>query len=68
MNESEFRNHRRFQCPTCRKIGAWLLEESAPFCSERCRLVDLGKWFNEEHSITEPLLNEHGMKRLEELE
>lgn len=25
-----------------------------PFCSERCKLVDLGKWFEEEHRICEP--------------
>jgi endogenous inhibitor of DNA gyrase (YacG/DUF329 family) len=25
-----------------------------PFCSERCRLVDLGKWFSGEHRIEEP--------------
>lgn len=28
---------------------------SFPFCSERCRLIDLGKWLNEEHRISEPL-------------
>jgi endogenous inhibitor of DNA gyrase (YacG/DUF329 family) len=22
-----------------------------PFCSERCRLIDLGAWFNEQHKI-----------------
>jgi endogenous inhibitor of DNA gyrase (YacG/DUF329 family) len=22
-----------------------------PFCSERCRLIDLGAWFNEQHRI-----------------
>jgi endogenous inhibitor of DNA gyrase (YacG/DUF329 family) len=39
-------------CPTCRKKIDWS-EESAwrPFCSERCRLIDLGAWFNEEHRI-----------------
>jgi endogenous inhibitor of DNA gyrase (YacG/DUF329 family) len=24
-----------------------------PFCSERCKLVDLGRWLNEEYRITE---------------
>ncbi len=23
-----------------------------PFCSERCRLIDLGRWLNEEHTLT----------------
>ncbi len=26
-----------------------------PFCSERCKLIDLGKWVEEEHRIEEPL-------------
>jgi len=26
-----------------------------PFCSARCRLVDLGRWFNEEYRIRVPL-------------
>ena len=26
-----------------------------PFCSERCRLVDLGAWFGEDHRISTPL-------------
>jgi len=25
-----------------------------PFCSERCRLIDLGKWLDEEHRIPGP--------------
>lgn len=26
-----------------------------PFCSSRCKLIDLGKWFNEEYRISTPL-------------
>ncbi|MCA9133849.1 MAG: DNA gyrase inhibitor YacG [Planctomycetales bacterium] len=22
-----------------------------PFCSDRCRLIDLGRWLNEEHAV-----------------
>ena len=37
------RKVRSLRCPTCRKI---VLRDEAefPFCSERCRLIDLGKW------------------------
>jgi uncharacterized protein len=45
-------------CPTCRKKFAFasLAEiQYRPFCSERCRLVDLGKWLSEEYKISEPL-------------
>jgi uncharacterized protein len=42
-------------CPQCGDLvqrddtheAAWF-----PFCSERCRLLDLGRWFDEEHRIT----------------
>ncbi|MBN4078678.1 DNA gyrase inhibitor YacG [Gammaproteobacteria bacterium AH-315-C21] len=40
------------KCPTCEKAVAWSKEsESKPFCSERCRLIDLGQWASEEHRI-----------------
>ena len=46
---------RNVKCPTCRKSGDWLSGPFAPFCSNRCKLVDLGKWLGEEHVISEPL-------------
>lgn len=40
------------KCPTCEKPVEWS-EKSPyrPFCSERCRLIDLGAWAAEEHRI-----------------
>jgi endogenous inhibitor of DNA gyrase (YacG/DUF329 family) len=40
------------KCPTCQRPVEWS-EESAyrPFCSERCRLIDLGAWLTEQHKI-----------------
>jgi endogenous inhibitor of DNA gyrase (YacG/DUF329 family) len=40
------------KCPTCKRSVEWS-EQSAyrPFCSERCRLIDLGAWLSEEHAI-----------------
>jgi endogenous inhibitor of DNA gyrase (YacG/DUF329 family) len=37
----------------CKKEVA-LGEPDFPFCSERCRLTDLGKWASEEYRISEP--------------
>ncbi len=34
---------RSLRCPTCRKI-VLRDEPEFPFCSERCRTIDLGKW------------------------
>ena len=39
-------------CPVCAKAVRWSSEEKwKPFCSERCRLIDLGQWLNEEYRI-----------------
>ncbi|NMZ66370.1 DNA gyrase inhibitor YacG [Pseudomonas oryzihabitans] len=39
-------------CPTCGAPVEWS-EKSAnrPFCSDRCKLIDLGAWAAEEHTI-----------------
>jgi endogenous inhibitor of DNA gyrase (YacG/DUF329 family) len=47
------------KCPTCRKAGDWLSGPYGPFCSRRCKLIDLGKWLGGEHAISEPLRPEH---------
>jgi hypothetical protein len=46
---------RSVKCPTCGKTGDWFAGKYGPFCSHRCRLIDLGKWLGEEHRIAEPL-------------
>ena len=39
-------------CPHCGKPVEWSpASKWRPFCSERCRLIDLGQWFSEEHAI-----------------
>ncbi|MBA3804116.1 MAG: DNA gyrase inhibitor YacG [Acidobacteria bacterium] len=45
-------------CPTCNQPAKWQDNPFRPFCSERCKLIDFGKWANEEYSIpghTSPL-------------
>lgn len=45
------------KCPNCGCSVPWLPEQQAkPFCSERCKLIDLGEWAMEEKRIPgEPL-------------
>jgi endogenous inhibitor of DNA gyrase (YacG/DUF329 family) len=39
-------------CPTCGKEHVWDTgNRFRPSCSERCKLVDLGKWANEEYRV-----------------
>lgn len=43
-------------CPTCGKKVVWSTASRwRPFCSERCRLIDLGDWLDETHRIPEQL-------------
>ena len=45
------------KCPTCQKQVEWNSTSTyRPFCSDRCRLIDLGEWASEKHAIPdEPL-------------
>ncbi|MBI5188088.1 MAG: DNA gyrase inhibitor YacG [Nitrospirae bacterium] len=38
-------------CPTCKNTTTWEENPWRPFCSERCKLIDLGKWASEEYRI-----------------
>ena len=50
-------------CPTCGAPAVWSRENRyRPFCSERCRLIDLGEWLKEERRIPgEPVGFDEGM-------
>jgi endogenous inhibitor of DNA gyrase (YacG/DUF329 family) len=40
------------KCPTCSRPILWNADfPQRPFCSDRCRLIDLGAWLNGERSI-----------------
>ena len=41
----------RVQCPTCQRDLDWETAPFRPFCSERCRLIDLGAWLSEQRAI-----------------
>ncbi|MFA5082284.1 MAG: DNA gyrase inhibitor YacG [Hydrogenophilaceae bacterium] len=39
-------------CPTCGKPVQWRPENKyRPFCCERCKLIDLGEWANENYKV-----------------
>jgi endogenous inhibitor of DNA gyrase (YacG/DUF329 family) len=42
----------KVKCPTCRNETSWENNPHRPFCSERCRLIDLGAWVEERYRIT----------------
>ncbi len=45
---------RSLRCPTCRKI-VLASDPEFPFCSDRCRVIDLGKWASGGYVISSPL-------------
>jgi endogenous inhibitor of DNA gyrase (YacG/DUF329 family) len=38
-------------CPNCGKPAEWQDNPHRPFCSERCKLIDFGRWANEEYRV-----------------
>jgi len=44
------------RCPTCGKV-VLLTEPEMPFCSKRCRVIDLGKWASEGYVISSPIVD-----------
>ena len=46
----------KLRCPTC-KNAVKSTDPEFPFCSQRCRLIDLGKWASGQYVISSPLLD-----------
>ena len=44
-------------CSICKKRVEYdgLVPDLYPFCSDRCKLIDLGRWFNEQYTIDRDL-------------
>ena len=46
---------KRLRCPTCKRDIEWSEQfPYRPFCSERCRIIDLGNWASEKYVISTP--------------
>lgn len=46
------------RCPICKKPTDSEKGKEFPFCSERCRVIDLGNWSSEKYKVTGPALDE----------
>jgi endogenous inhibitor of DNA gyrase (YacG/DUF329 family) len=44
----------KLHCPICKK-SVKAGDPELPFCSERCRLIDLGKWASGQYVISSPI-------------
>jgi len=45
------------KCPTCEKPIEWQNNIWRPFCSERCKLIDFGRWTSEEYRVPGQSIN-----------
>ncbi len=46
------------KCPSCGKLVQYQGNPYRPFCSQRCKLVDLEGWFSERYRISTPAVTE----------
>jgi endogenous inhibitor of DNA gyrase (YacG/DUF329 family) len=50
-------------CPICRKV-VLATGEHFPFCSDRCRILDLGKWASGDYKISTPIQDPDDLEEL----
>lgn len=61
----------KLKCSLCGTAYEFIYEKGAPlppnfpFCSKRCKSVDLGKWLNEEYRISTPLPKAEDLTEIE---
>ena len=56
---------RSLRCPTCRTLVV-AGSQDFPFCSERCRLIDLGKWASGGYVISTPVTDPEMLESIAE--
>lgn len=58
------RKVKSLRCPTCKAV-VQAKDEYFPFCSDRCRLLDLGKWASGGYKISSPILDPEVLENLQ---
>ena len=48
----------KHRCPICKKPTDSVTDADFPFCSDRCRLMDLGAWAAEKYVVSDPIFDE----------
>jgi endogenous inhibitor of DNA gyrase (YacG/DUF329 family) len=46
------------RCPICKRSTDSATNPEFPFCSERCRVQDLGNWAAEKYVVSDPIFDE----------
>lgn len=45
----------KIKCPQCSEVTTWELNLFRPFCSKRCKTLDLGAWADEKYKIEDKI-------------
>jgi len=59
------RKQKILRCPTCRTVVT-VKDGNFPFCSDRCRSIDLGKWASGAYRISSPVVDPEVLEGLAE--
>lgn len=55
-----------YRCPICKASTDSEKDKDFPFCSERCRTLDLGNWSSEKYVVSDPIFDEQEWEKTEE--
>jgi uncharacterized protein len=55
----------KHRCPICKTATESDVHKEFPFCSERCRLLDLGAWASEKYVVSDPVFDEAELDELD---
>jgi len=55
----------KHRCPICKTATDSYMHKEFPFCSERCRLLDLGAWASEKYVVSDPVFDEAELEELD---
>lgn len=55
----------KVKCPKCRLQFEYYKSDFRPFCSEKCKMVDLGHWFEESYQFQSPIASEDDFREYE---
>ena len=54
----------KHDCPICKTATDSEVNKEFPFCSERCKHLDLGNWATERYVISEPAFDEEALEKI----
>ena len=55
----------KHRCLICKTATDSEMHKEFPFCSERCRLLDLGAWASEKYVVSDPVFDEAEIEELD---